>query len=156
MNERPDEALELHMPYLSQVTGQHFSATDGKIIYSKLDPFITFEAQREWFHNPNNLCFYRNVNGSILNSFVAQKIYKKPPPKIEDVVWCKDLYEEMESLKSAAARNLAQLKQENLKKVSGAAELWQRAKYLYDNYDYLDAKRLSDSLGVQLRLADIK
>jgi ABC-type nitrate/sulfonate/bicarbonate transport system substrate-binding protein len=146
MNEHMDEALAIHMPYLSQVTGQKFLAADGKIIYSKLDPFITFEGQKDWFHNPASLYYYRNVNGSILNNFMAQGIYKKVPPKIEDVVWCQDIYKEMEGLKSEAQHNMQQITPASLKSLPNGIDRRAKVQELYDNYDYLDAKQLSAQL----------
>jgi ABC-type nitrate/sulfonate/bicarbonate transport system substrate-binding protein len=146
MNEHPSEALAIHMPYLSQVTGQKFSEQDGKIIYSQLDPFYSFEAQNDWFHNPKSLYFYKNVNGSILNNFIAQRIYKKNPPTVEDVILCQDLYKELEDLKQKAAAKFQQINSENLKKQPQAVAKLARAKELYSDYDYLDAEAILSKL----------
>lgn len=146
INEHPQEALSLHMPYLSQVTGQKFSEQDGLIIYERLDPFFTFEAQHDWFHTPNSLCYYRNVNGSILNNFISQKIYKNAPPTVEDVVWCEKLYKEMENLKAESAKNLDQLKRLPITELKGARDELQKAQDFFDHYNFLDAKRSSDIL----------
>jgi ABC-type nitrate/sulfonate/bicarbonate transport system substrate-binding protein len=150
MNDHPDEALAIHMPYLSQVTGQEFSSADGRIIYSQLDPFFTFEAQSDWFHNPKSLYFYRNVNGSILNNFIAQGIYKKVTPKVDDVVWCQHVYKELEDLKKESAAYLKQVTPERLNKVPGGEAKFRMAKEFFANYDYLDAERLSAELIAQL------
>jgi ABC-type nitrate/sulfonate/bicarbonate transport system substrate-binding protein len=150
INEHPDEALAIHMPYLSQVTGQKFSDADGRIIYSQLDPFFTFEAQSDWFNNPKSLYFYRNVNGSILNSFIAQGIYKKVTPKVEDVVWCQYVYKELEDLKKEAATYMKQITPERLKTIPGGEAKFQKAQAYFANYDYLDAKRFSEELVGQV------
>jgi len=147
--EHPDEALALHMPYLAQATGQPFSSADGKIIYTQLDPFITFENQREWFHNPKSLYYYRNVNGSILNNFIGQGIYKKVTPKVEDVVWCQDIYKEMEALKAESASLLKKISPQQVQNVPEGEEKFRKAKEFYDNYDYFDAKRILADLIAQ-------
>jgi ABC-type nitrate/sulfonate/bicarbonate transport system substrate-binding protein len=156
MNEHPDEALAIHMPYLSQVTGAKFTPQDGKIIYDQLDPFITFENQKSWFHDPQSLYYYRNVNGSILNNFIAQGIYKKVTPKVEDVVWCQKIYQEMEELKAQAQKNIKRINPAQLKQLPACEAQMARAKSFFDNYDYLDAKQVSEELLAQLGSAITK
>jgi hypothetical protein len=149
MNEHADEALAIHMPYLSQVTGAKFTVADGKIIYDQLDPFITFEKQSDWFHNPKSLYYYGNVNGAILNNFINQGIYKKVTPKVEDVVWCQNVYKELEDLQASAKKNLEQIKPEQVRQLPQGEEQLTRAKSFYENYDFLDAKQISEKLLAQ-------
>ena len=40
IDDHPDQAIALHMPYLAQVTGQGFSTADGQVMYKSLDPFF--------------------------------------------------------------------------------------------------------------------
>jgi len=140
MHDHKDEALALHMPYLSEATGQKFSPAEGKIIYDDLDPFFTFEQQKEWFDTPTSLYYYKNVNGAILNSYIKQGIYQKKPPTVEDIVTAEEVYRDMTKEK--------QLYDELLQKIEKSADKSKyqnkldKAKKFYDAYDYLDASNL--------------
>jgi len=150
MNDHQDDALALHMPYLSQVTGQTFTPADGKAIYDSLDPFFTFEAQRDWYHNQQSPYYFRNLNGSLIRSFVSQGIYKKAPPSVDDVIYADDVYYELEKLKTETDALFVKIRESHiLEKSSEASKLYERAKSYYDVYDYLDAQRLAQRV-VQL------
>ena len=145
MNDHQDEALALHMPYLTQVTGQSFTAADGKAIYDSLDPFFTFEAQRDWYHNPQSPYYFRNLNGSLIGSFVTQGIYKKPPPSVDDIIYADDVYYELERLKTESDALFSRIQEGRLnEKSTEASDLYTRAKSFYDAYNYLDSKRLAE------------
>lgn len=141
IKENPDGALAIHMPYLSEVSGQKFTAADGKIIYDSLDPFFTFDEQKEWFHNQNSPLYYAYVNGAILNTFLSQGIYKGKPPTVEDVIYADDIYRELEELKTMASSLFQKIEAhggESLQSPSYVA-----AKRQYEIFNYLDASRLA-------------
>jgi ABC-type nitrate/sulfonate/bicarbonate transport system substrate-binding protein len=144
MNERPGEALTIHMQYLTQATGQPFSAADGKVIYNSLDPFFTFEAERPWYHDPHSTYYFRNLNGALINSFIAQGVYKKPPPTVDDVIVAADVYYEMERLKAEADALFARIQEPGLSPAARAN--FEKAKEFYANYNYLDARNLARDL----------
>jgi ABC-type nitrate/sulfonate/bicarbonate transport system substrate-binding protein len=148
MNEHTETALSVHMPYLSQVTGQPFSLVEGRIIYRDLDPFITFEKQREWFHNPQNTYFYKNVNGSILNNFVNQGIYKRKPPKVDDIIVASQVYLDLEQLKDKSGQLLAKIARTKANMANKESlNMYQRARHFYENYDFLDALKIAQELA---------
>lgn len=142
MSTNRDEAVSIHMAYLSKVTGQKFTAEDGRIIYNDLDPFVSFEDQKPWFHDGKDPLYYANVNGAILNSFVEDKIYKKPPPTVDDVIFADDTYRELERLKSATDGLLGKLAPQADSDGRLSREIAE-AKRFYDIYDYYDAYRLA-------------
>jgi hypothetical protein len=134
IHDSPDEALSIHMPYLTQVTGQPFTAAEGKIIYSSLDPFYTFEQQRPWYYDPNSPYYYANLNGAIIHSFVEQGVFKNPPPQVSDVIVANEVYADLESLKAECDQLFAKLD------AAGAGQLAAQAHKFYDAYDYYDAQ----------------
>jgi ABC-type nitrate/sulfonate/bicarbonate transport system substrate-binding protein len=143
MNEHMDEALAIHMPYLSQVTGQTFSAAEGAIFYKSLDPFYTFEAQQSWYHDPASVDFYMNMNGAIINNFIKQGIYKQKPPTVDDVSVAADVYQTLETLRDSETQKLSQLAAsnggDNLKSCIA------RARRYFDAYDFLDADKTAQA-----------
>jgi ABC-type nitrate/sulfonate/bicarbonate transport system substrate-binding protein len=139
MNDHMDEALAIHMPYLSQVTGQTFSAAEGAIFYKSLDPFFTFEAQQPWYHDPTSVNYYKNMNGATINSFVKQGIYKQKPPTVDDISVAADVYQTLEKLRDSAAQKFSQLNA-----VNGGDDrknCVKQAKGYFDAYNYLDADK---------------
>ncbi len=153
MHNHQQEALEIHMPFLSQITGQKFSPADGKIIYDDLDPFVTFEQQRDWFDNPKSLWYYKNADGSALNDFIGQGIYKKTPPKLEDVIFAKDIYEEMAQLKAKTDVLLAKLAKSGALSANSAAKAeYDKARQYYDAYDFLDAEKQAELASSDLKM----
>lgn len=147
MNTNQQQAIAIHMPYLSEVSGQTFTEEDGRIIYTSLDPFVTFENQRDWFHNPNSPFFYKYVNGSIVKSFINQGVFKNAPPSVEDVIFADDVYLELEGLKAQSEELFQRI--ENNKLIEGKQQLaakYERAKHFYQIYDFLDSKKLAEEI----------
>jgi hypothetical protein len=144
MSTNQAEAINIHMAYLSKVTGQKFTAQDGQIIYSDLDPFFTFENQRPWFYDKMDPLYYANVNGAILNSFIADKIYRKQPPTVEDVIFADDTYRELVRLKSATDDALKRLQSQSISDQRVEREIAE-AKRFYDADDYYDSDRISSA-----------
>lgn len=141
IKDTPDTAIAIHMPYLSEVTGQQFSASDGKVIYGSLDPFRTFDEQKEWFHDAASPLYYAHVNGAILNTFISQDVYKGKPPDVEDVIFADDIYRELEELKASASATLQQI-------AAKGAQLQESPKYVkakrqFEIFNYLDSSRLA-------------
>jgi ABC-type nitrate/sulfonate/bicarbonate transport system substrate-binding protein len=149
INTNQQQALALHMPYLSEVSGQSFSEADGKVIYNSLNPFVTFEDQGEWFHNTQNPLYFKYVNGAIIKSFVDQGVFKNTPPGVDDVIYADDVYFELERLKQSAEEAFRQI---DARESSGGndqqTEKYRKAKYFYEIYNYLDAERLAKEILV--------
>jgi hypothetical protein len=141
--DHPDEALAIHMPYLSQVTGQQFTAAEGHVIYNSLDPFFTFEQQRDWYHNPNTIYYYKNLNGAIINSYIKQGIYKtNRPPSVSDVIVADEVYFTLEDLKAKTDAALQQLGQTPSASAAVRAET-DKARQFYSAYDFYDSQRIA-------------
>jgi len=141
------KALQIHMAYLSRITGQQFTEADGEIIYDDLDPFVTFENQKPWFHSDDNPLFYKYVNGSILKSFVDQRIYKNKPPTVEDVIFADDVYNELEKLQVESKDLFAKIEQSNIIQLNQSVkEQYDRAKHFYEIYDFYDSARLAKDI----------
>ena len=151
MNEHQDEALAIHMPYLSQITGQTFTAAEGRIFYNSLDPFYTFEAQRDWYHNPSSVYYFKNLNGAIINSFIKQNIFSQRPPAVSDVIVADEVYTTLEDYRSKTDTLLSQIGSTPGIRTPDERDQLARARSLYDAYDYLDAYRTAERLVGRLR-----
>jgi ABC-type nitrate/sulfonate/bicarbonate transport system substrate-binding protein len=147
INDSPDEALAIHMPYLSQVTGQKLSPEEGRVFYTSLDPFYTFEAQRPWYHDPQSPYYYKHLNGAIINSFVKQGgVFTKAPPQVTDVLIADEIYFELERLKSECDKLFGQIE----KAGGSGSDGMRQARAYYDAYDYYDAEAVARALVASL------
>lgn len=141
IKDQPDASLAIHMPYLSEVSGQSFSAADGKVMYESLHPFKTFDEQRAWFHDTDSPLYYAYVNGAILETFVSQGVFKGKSPEVEDVIFADDIYRELEKLKEEAAAALAQLDARGIRAQQSPNYI--EARRHFQIFNYLDAARLA-------------
>lgn len=92
------KAAEVHMAYLSKVTGQPFTPQDAAIIYNQLDPFLTFEEQRRWFTDPAYPLFHRHVLGANIQSFVEDGLYAgRKAPTVDDITVAEDIYKAIDA-----------------------------------------------------------
>ena len=141
IKDSPDAALAIHMPYLSEVSGQQFSPEEGKVIYKSLNPFFTFDEQHSWFHNRDNPLFYAYVNGAILNTFISQSVFKEKPPTVEDVIFADDTYRELEQLRESAKSQFLEIEARGGKALQSPQYI--AAKRHYEIFNFLDAARLA-------------
>lgn len=141
INDNPEAALAIHMPYLSKVSGQTFTIAEGKVIYSSLDPFVTFDDQQPWFNDTTNPLYYAYVNGAILNSFVSQGIYKSQIPTVDDVILADDVYRNLEELRASADTLFQEIEERGGK--AAVSQNFLAAKKHYSIFNYLDAERLA-------------
>jgi ABC-type nitrate/sulfonate/bicarbonate transport system substrate-binding protein len=140
----PEEALAIHMPYLSQVTGQTFTSAEGRVIYNSLDPFFTFAEQKPWYTDPNSPFYYKNLNGAIINSFIKQGVFTASnAPSVSDVSVANEVYKEMEDLKSKAEAHFAKFQAMKADASDTQKNEMKKAHEYYDAFDYYDAERVA-------------
>lgn len=137
----PDAALAIHMPYLSEISGQTFSTEDGRVIYRSLNPFKTFDEQREWFHDRASPFFYAYVNGAILQTFVAQGVFQNRAPSVDDVILADDIYRELEQLRAEAAGTLRMIEARGPQ--ARQSRKYVEARRHFQIFNFLDAARLA-------------
>jgi ABC-type nitrate/sulfonate/bicarbonate transport system substrate-binding protein len=142
----PDSALAIHMPYLSKITGEKFTVADGKIIYSALDPFFSFNDQNDWFNNPHSPLYYKNLYGSLINNFKDQKLYKNSVPAVDDIIYADDVYKEMVVLRDKATANIKSISEKNLANDDAKKQKLEKAKFFLNVFDYYDAEQLSGEI----------
>jgi NitT/TauT family transport system substrate-binding protein len=146
MTEHPDEAIAIHMPYLSQITGQAYTLAEMRIFYTSLDPFYTFEAQKDWYHNPASVYYYKNLNGAIINSFIKQKIFKRPPPAVSDVIIADEVYRTLEEYRSKADGVFSQIDGSTGTRSETQRKQLAQARAFYEAYAYPDAFRTASAV----------
>lgn len=141
IKDQPDAALAVHMPYLSEVSGQTFTAADGTVMYTSLHPFKTFDEQREWFQDSASPLYYTHVNGAILQNFVVQGVFKNKAPTVEDVIVAAEIYRELAQLRAEAAEALRTIEARGPQAQQSRNYL--EARRHFQIFNFLDAARLA-------------
>lgn len=143
INNDTEQALEIHMKYLSKVTGEKFDTLNGRVIYQDLNPFYTFNQQYDWFYNDTSLLYYKYVNGSILNSFIESNVYKKKIPSVEEVIYSDDIYKMLYNLKIESDSLFGVIDSNSELKKN---DLYEKAKRNYQIYNFLDSKLMCEKI----------
>ncbi len=151
----PDEALGIHVPFLNSAAGTDFDVATGRIVYEELDPFLTFDEQKQVFDDPNNPLNIEYVTGSAIKLYEEQGVFQPGEYTSKDFVVADDLYHEMEKLKAetdaAVAKAKAALADADAGTKASAEALLSRAEELYSEFNFLDsaafAKAAVNKLG---------
>ena len=143
INDDPDAALAIHVPFLNSAAGTSFDVETGRVVYSSLDPFLTFEMQKDIFDNPDNPLNVEYVVGSAVNLHEELGTWGEGEYTWEDFVVAHDIYHEMEALKAETESTVAEVKAalEGLDgEKRGMVEEWlSRAEEHYGYLNYFDA-----------------
>lgn len=138
----PVQALAIHMPYLTNVTGQPFTAAEGKVIYSSLDPFFTFEQQRPWYQDPSTPYYYKNLDGALINSFIQQGTFtQSTAPKIEDVITAPEIYSTLLNMKAQTEAGMQRISPSLETSSEAVKQEFARAQKFYQILDYYDSSQ---------------
>ena len=143
INEDPDAALEIHVPFLNSAAGTTFDVETGRVVYSSLDPFLTFEMQKDIFDNPDNPLSVEYVVGSAVKLHEELGTWAEGEYTWEDFVVAHDIYHEMEALKAETESAVAEVKSK-LESLDGEkrsmVEQWlSKAEEHFGYYNYLDS-----------------
>ena len=110
INDDPSAALAIHVPYLNSAAGTTFDVDTGRTVYSSLDPFLTFEMQKDVFDNPDNPLNVEYVTGSAVKLHEELGTWEEGNYTWEDFVVAHEVYHEMEALKAETESTVAEVK----------------------------------------------
>jgi ABC-type nitrate/sulfonate/bicarbonate transport system substrate-binding protein len=151
IKDHPDEALAIHVPYLNSAAGTNFDIATGKIVYSDLDPFLTFDEQAAIFDDPKNPLSIEYVTGAAIKLYESQGLFTPGEYKWTDFVVAGDLYHELVKLKAETDEALKKVDAASADKQAEAQPLVDKAKAFYAGFDFLDsaafAKAAAEKIG---------
>lgn len=149
IQEHPDEALAIHVPFLNSIAGSQMTTEFGKWLYEIVHPYYTFEDQEEWYGNPQSVFYYTYEVGARIKDAESKGIFKPGEMSVETIMVADDVFRQLKELKAKAGpligdakRRVAQVR-EARKDASRAQELLSRAEHHYANYNFLDAQRFA-------------
>lgn len=137
--DHPEEAAEIHIPYLNKEAGIDFTIEEGLVLYESQIPTYTFDQQQSWFEDEQDPLFWEYEIQSNMNEYEEQGIFEEGQFKPKDLVSAESVYKELQDLKTKTEENMSKLND-----ASGEAlELKELAQDNYEIFNFLDSHRFS-------------
>lgn len=146
-NSHRSEALAIHVPFLNSVAGTDFSPATAIVVYTTLDPFLTFAQERRVFLDPKYPLNEQYVTGAAIKLWEDKGLFPRGSVKVGDVSIASNVYREMLSLQYRALSDAAAARKALQGKTGASATqartLLTRSSFYLGTYDYLDASRFA-------------
>jgi hypothetical protein len=151
IREQPEEALSIHVPFLSSITGMQLTPETGRWLYDNIHAYYPFEEQEDWYGNPKSTNYYTYEVGARIKDAERKGIFKPGEMDIETIMIADDVYRELKALRDKATPLIAEAKQkigrgrQAGKDLARAQELVARAEHFMATYNYVDAYRFGQA-----------
>jgi hypothetical protein len=133
--------FDIQAPYLNSVAGTNFDGKGVAEVVNALDPFAPFEYGKTFYEDPNSARYYQNLYTAIIDDYVAHNIIPKGAVTPDQFIWGAAIWKQAMDYKTKTDALMAGLQGKTLS-ADKQAQL-DKARQLYDWYDYLDAFRLA-------------
>jgi hypothetical protein len=133
--------FDIQAPYLNSVAGTDFDGKGVAEVVNSLDPFAPFEYGKTFYEDTKSARYYKNLYTAIIDDYVAHNIVPKGAVTPDQFIWGAAIWKQAMEYKTKTDALMAGLQGKTLA-VDKKAQL-DKAKQLYDWYDYLDAFRLA-------------
>jgi len=141
--DQPEEAMAIHTPFLNSAAGTDFTVRNAEVAYEELHPFFTFEQQEAWLLDRTNPLNQEYVIGSAIRLHEEEGTFEPGQFTWEDYTIAHDIYSELLTLRAESTALIDQGDQQSL--TGKRAELLKQAKYYWEIFDFLDAKRFAEA-----------
>jgi hypothetical protein len=133
--------FDIQAPYLNSVAGTNFDGRGVAEVVNALDPFAPFEYGKIFYEDPKSARYYQNLYTAIIDDYVAHNIIPKGAVTPDQFIWGAPVWKQAMDYKTKTDALIAGLQGKTLS-ADKQAQL-DKARQLYDWYDYLDAFRLA-------------
>lgn len=137
-----NQALTQYAPFINANAGSNLNAEAIKFIFEEMDPFFQWKDQEQVWNDPKYPLYFKNVYEPKIRQFVASGTIKDQAYDLDDIFQGKAIYEEMKAQKAQAEMLMAQLGQTL---GDDRKPLYDKGKFHYDNFNYLDAVRFFEA-----------
>jgi hypothetical protein len=141
--DHPAQAAPLHVRQLNRFAGTNLTVADAMAIYKNIDPYITFEQQRNLWFNPAVSTDELTMIAASIRNAVASNVLPKGAATPRDITIADIVYNRALQLKGQATRLMATVQQgmshASSAKSVAARKLLGSARTYFAIYDYLDA-----------------
>lgn len=151
INENREKAIEYHLPFINTIAGAENTVADIILAYDVFDPFYSFEEQERWFTDPTFALYQDYVMGAFINGWVEEGYLEPGEITPDDVSIAPQVYMDMLDLKDGsslmirkAGNAIASAGVDN-DALNQASTLLEKARYFFDAYNFLDAKRFAEA-----------
>jgi len=137
INASPDDAAEIHTPFLNSVAGTTFEPAIAKIAYFNLHPFLNFDQQAGWITDKSNPLNAEYVIGSAIKTYEEQGLFQPGEFVWDNFTVVQKIYADLLDHKARADELFEQLEGATL--TAEAQALRDQGKAQYDAFNFLDA-----------------
>jgi hypothetical protein len=141
-----DQAIAIHVPFVNQLAGTSLTPEEGKVIYTELDPFFTFDKQQAWFEDQGSVYYQSRLIEAQIKAQEESKAFPAGKYTYKDISIAADVYEAMKTYKADTEAQFQKLDSKGITPggaSSTAGGLYASAKRYYEWRDYLDADRFA-------------
>lgn len=143
-----DQAIQIHVPYVNKIAGTSLTLDEGRIMYTDLDPFITFENQAEWFNDSESVYYQSRIINAAIKAQEEAGTLPAGKYTYKDISIAAEVYQAMLDYKAEAEGYFSQLDSKNVSPSDSgdeASKLYSQAKQFFEWRDYLDASRFAEA-----------
>ena len=133
--------FDIQAPYLNSVAGTDLDGKGVADTVAILDPFTPFEEDGKYYEDEKSTVFYKNIYAAAIKDFEAHKIIPEGKVTPDDFMWGSPIWHLMLDYKTKSDDLFAKLGGMTLSADKKA--LLEKARSLYDAYDFLDSYRLA-------------
>jgi hypothetical protein len=138
--------FDIQAPYLNSFAGTDLDGKGVATTVNMLDPFSPFQDGKAYYDDPKNLVYYKSVWNAIISDLESHSIIPKGTVTTDDVVWGGDIWRQMVDYKAKSDDLFAKLGALTL--TGDKKALFDKAKTLYAEFDFLDSYRLALAASV--------
>ena len=138
--------FDIQAPYLNSFAGTDLDGKGVATTVNLLDPFSPFQDGKAYYDDPKNLVYYKSVWNAIIADLESHSIIPKGTVTTDDVVWGGDIWRQMVDYKAKSDDLFAKLGALTLSGDKKA--MFDKAKTLYAEFDFLDSYRLALAASV--------
>lgn len=143
ISKNPREAAEIQAPFLNRYGGSQLDAEDVVLLYTVIDPFSSFEAQRAWYSDTSSPYYWRYWVQAVIDSYEQEGALRRGAWTPETIELSHQVYADLDKYR-AEADSLIQANEERIRDKGGAAlDFLTAAKHHYEIFNYYDAARFA-------------
>ncbi len=139
----PQEAAAIHAPFLNRYGGSQLDTEDVVLLYTQIDPFSGFQAQREWYTDTGSPYYWKYWVQAVIDSYEEQGALKRGAWTPETIEMSHRVYADLEKYR-AEAEALISANEARIRDKGGAALAHlTAAKHQFEIFNYYDAARFA-------------
>ena len=143
ISKNPQEAAAIHAPFLNRYGGSQLDTEDVVLLYTQIDPFFGFEAQREWYTDTGSPYYWKYWVQAVIDSYEEQGALREGAWTPETIEVSHRVWADLDGYRAEAER-LIGANEARIRGAGGAALAnLDAARHHFEIFNYYDAARFA-------------